>query len=433
MQRASFLSIIVETFVIVVVTFVLGGSAAAQVTYKTLYNFRGGADGSSPQAVVRDSAGNLYGTTFAGGANGYGSVFELSPNADGTWSKQTLHSFANTDGNEPGGTLIFDPAGNLYGITLYGGGTGGCYFTGDCGVVFKLTHNSDGSWTESVLHVFTGEGGDGANPQGALTFDNAGNLYGTTAWGGGGMGSVFQLTPNSNGSWTEYMLYGFAFDGATGAYPNGTKPVFDAAGNLYGTTTFGGLSGCSPRGNGCYGLGVVFELTPNSTAPWNVHVLHSFTDGRDGASPTCPLILDTAGNVYGTASWGGSYSGNGTVFMLTPNADGHWTERVLHEFTGGKDGGVPFAGLVFDSAGNLYGATLNGGNLSDCDAAGCGVVYELTRTSAGGWGETVLHTFENNPGSHPSNSLIIDAAGHLYGTTNGDGVTTFGSVFEITP
>ena len=119
--------------------------------------------------------------------------------------------------------------------------------------------------------------------------------------------------------------------------------------------------------------------------------------------------------------------------MLTPNADGNRTERVLHEFTGGKDGGVPFAGLVFDSAGNLYGATLNGGNLSDCDTAGCGVVYKLTPTTAGAWKQTVLHTFENNPGSNPSNSLIIDAAGHLYGTTNGDGVTTFGSVFEITP
>jgi uncharacterized repeat protein (TIGR03803 family) len=263
---------------------------------------------------------------------------------------------AQTEGF-PGAGLIFDSVGNVYGTTLYGGTSVG-------GTVFKLTRNSDGNWTESVLHSFFGT--DGFALECRLIFDGAGNLYGTTDMGGAyGYGTVFKLTPNSDGSWTESVLY--SFKGA----PDGQEPtaglVFDAAGNLYGTTEFGGSKNC----------------------------------------PSAPYPC-------------------GTVFELTPNSDGSWTEHVLHRFTG-NDGNYPVAGVTFDAAGNLYGTASSGG------ADNFGVVFKLTPTSGGGWSYRVLHTFANKPGFEPYGGLSFDATGNLYGTTTGDGSTTYGSVFEITP
>jgi uncharacterized repeat protein (TIGR03803 family) len=413
------------------VTLLLGSSAWA-AKYKTIYRFSSSVsvygDGyPHAQGLLIDSAGNLYGTTETGGAYGYGTVYELSPVGDGAWTGQILHSFNGTDGSDPRGKLTFDAAGNIYGTTQFGGGTQGCYFTGDCGVVFKLTRNQDGSWTETSLHTFTGEGGDGANVDGGVTFDAAGNLYGTSEWGGGGMGSVFELSPNSDGSWTEQIIYGFAFDGSGGSYPWSVTPVFDAAGNIYGTGAYGGNYGCSPRGNGCYGLGVVFELTPNSNGTWTEQVLHSFTDGTDGATPTGPVVFDNAGNFYGMSYWGGKFNGNGNIFKATRNSDGSWTGQILHEFTGGDDGAMPFCCLSFDSAGNLYGTAQTGGTF------GYGTLFRLTPTAAGGWKFAVLYSFNDKPGAYPEAGVIFDSAGNLYGTTDGDGNTTFGTVYEITP
>jgi len=435
MRRKKFFTIIVGILAIMAVTLALGSTAGAQVKFKTLYEFtsNGMYGDSYPHApgLVFDPAGNLYGTAEDGYTTG--TVYELTPNAGGTWAYHVLFSFNWNDGASPRGRLVFDSAGNLYGTTTYGGGPSGCYFTGDCGVVFKLTHNSDASWSESVLHTFTGEGGDGSNPDGTLIFDAAGNLYGTSQWGGRGMGSVFQFVPNTDGNWTEHIIYGFAFDGSSGAYPWSDSVVFDAAGNLYGTTAYGGEPGCSPRGNGCYGLGVAFELTPNADGSWSEKVLHSFTAGKDGATPTGASVLDASGNLYGTTFWGGANNGNGNVYKLSPNSDGTWTQHVLHQFTGGTDGGEPFSGVIFDAAGNLYGTTTVGGNLSFCNGAGCGVVFRLTPTSSGIWHYRVLHAFEDAPGAGPAATPIFDAAGNLYGTTNGDGFKTFGSVYEITP
>jgi uncharacterized repeat protein (TIGR03803 family) len=234
------------------------------------------------------------------------------------------------------------------------------------------------------------------------------------------------MTPGSSG-WTFTLLYGLSFEGSTGWYPSGTTPIFDAKGNLYATTAFGGNSGCSPYGNGCYGLGVVFELSPNGGGTWTLNDLHLFSGGKDGESPSCPLVFDASGNLYGTTFAGGKY-GYGNVFELTPNANGTWTEHVLHQFTGGKDGSSPvFAGVVFDAAGNLYGTTNQGG------AYGYGVVFKLTPTQTGGWHETVLRAFDNKDGAYPGGGLVFDGSGNLYGTTAGDGTTTFGTVFEITP
>jgi uncharacterized repeat protein (TIGR03803 family) len=263
-----------------------------------------------------------------------------------------LHSFNGSDGSHPQAGLIFDAAGNLYGTT-YGGGASGY------GTVFKLTPNADGSWTESVLHSFNGS--DGSSPFAGLIFDAAGNLYGTTSLGGGSnFGTVFKLTPNADGSWAESVLHSFI--GSDGSYPLAGL-IFDAAGNLYGTTEFGG-SGCG--GSGC---GVVFKLTPNADGSWTESVLRRF-GGTRAKCPEAGLIFDGAGNLYGTAS-----SGNrdyGAAFKLSPNLDGSWAYSLIHVFQG-NPAANPLGGLVLGSGGTLYGVT------SECGASDCGgVVYQIT-------------------------------------------------------
>jgi len=408
--------------VLVILLFASGARAAS--TFKTLHIFHG-KDGMSPNGyLIFDAAWNLYGTTYSGGiydqncfTGSCGTAYEMMPNSDGTWKHKVIHYFTSDD-TGPDGGVTFDATGNLYGMTNQGPHDGN---------VYELTPKTGGGWSYTVLYQMAGAY-DG-NPAGGVTFDAAGNLYGTSAWGcgyGWGVSCVFEMTP-SNGSWTFNLLYGFSFTGSTGWYPSGTTPIFDAKGNLYATTAFGGNSGCSPYGNGCYGLGVVFELSPNGDGTWTLRDLYKFTGGKDGESPACPLVFDAAGNLYGTTSAGGAY-GHGNVFKLTPNANGTWTEHVLHQFTGGKDGGSPvFAGVIFDAARNLYGTTNQGG------VYGYGVVFKLTPTQTGRWHETVLHAFRNKPGAYPAGGLVFDGSGNLYGTTNGDGTTTFGTVFEITP
>jgi hypothetical protein len=430
-----------SALVIITAILVVVPGAWGQSTYETLYEFSGGANENFPSGVIFDQAGNLYGTTGQGGANscpgglGCGTVFKLTPDAHESWTESVLYNFCSlpncADGFLPPSGLIFDQAGNLYGETYLGGGRVGC----DCGVVFELSPNSDGNWTEKVLHHFR-DAADGGLPIGGLIFDQAGNLYGTT-YGGTRNGVVFRLTPNSDGSWTEKVLHSFPLNRAEGAGPEGGV-IFDKAGNLYGTTAFGGNTSCGD-GAGC---GVVFELTPNGDGGWTEKVLHRFTDGADGGFPAAGLIFDQAGNLYGTTEEGGNLSqcvgvGCGGVFELIPNADGRWAEKVLHHFSGGGDGGVPFAAVILDEEGALYGTTGWGGNLNDCTGSGlpggCGVVFKLTPNSNGAWNETVLHRFLDNPGALPEAGVIFDASGNLYGTTTGDGTNTFGSVFEITP
>jgi uncharacterized repeat protein (TIGR03803 family) len=418
MKYKKFLAVASAALMIVIAVFMLTSGAWAQSAYKTLYKFKGGKDGNFSQAnLIFDPAGNLYSTTTSGGA-GYGTVFELTPNQDGSWTESVPYSFTGgEDGANPFAGLIFDQAGNLYGTTHAGGAAGS-------GTVFELTPNADGSWTESVLHSFTGS--DGAYPVGGVILDAAENLYGMTTDGGAsGNGTVFKLTPNGDGSWTENVLHSFN-GGSDGSYPDHGSLAFDASGNLYGATADGGKGSCGIWAPGC---GTIFELTPNSDGTWTEQVLHRFS-GKDGANPEPTLIFDNLGNLYGTTLRGGTY-GVGNVFELMPNGDGSWKEKVLHQFKGGSWG--PWAGVTFDQSGNLYGTTLEGGNLSSCNGAGCGVVFKLTPKPTGGWRETVLHTFADHPGAAPVASLIFDAAGNLYGTTYGDGSKTFGSVFEITP
>jgi uncharacterized repeat protein (TIGR03803 family) len=379
MNYKRFLGAASAALMIIIAILMLAPGAGAASKYKTLYKFSGGKDGKFPQAsLIFDQAGNLYGTTAGGGAHQWGIVFQLVPNLDGSWKENVLHQFTGgNDGGEPLAGLIFDQAGNLYGTTTQGGT---CVFKQGCGVVFKLTPKGDGTWTESVIHSFKYT--DGATPTAGVVFDPAGNLYGTTSGGGAheGAGTVFKLAHNPDGSWTESVLHNFCSrqNCSDGVGPEAGL-VFDLVGNLYGTT------------------GKVFKLTPNPDGSWTESVLHSFCSRPncgDEELPEGSLIFDQAGNLYGTTLLGGVLN-QGTVFKLTPNADGRWTESVLHSFCSRPncgDGERPLAGLIFDQAGNLYGTTFAFGDQDCFSGDGCGVVFKLTPNLNGGWKEAVLCT-----------------------------------------
>lgn len=399
-----------------------------------LYSFcsaNGCADGANPQYgnLVADGAGNLYGTTVGGGAQGYGTVFQLVPRSDGKWTENVLYSFTNQsgDGAYPIASLIFDAAGNLYGTT--GGGGVSSQSCGDpgCGVVFQLVPGMNGTWTENVLYEFCSlqNCADGIQPQAGLIFDAAGNLDGTTFYGGLGLGTVFQLTRGKNGEWREKVLYNFCTvaECADGASPSCTL-ISDAAGNLYGTTTGGGTN---PEG------GVAFQLTPATKGQWTETVVHNFGLGDDGLIPLAGLIFDAAGNLYGTTGGGGPSFG-GVVFELSPG-NGTWSEKVLHGFND-KDGETVYSGLIFDASGNLYGTTLDGGaSGTACGGRGCGAVFQLRPGAKGRWTEKVLHSFKANgkDGNNPYAGLIFGMDGNLYGTTSSGGTNNAGTLFEIAP
>ena len=397
-------------------------SGGAAQTFSTLYTFTGDIDGGFPASgLIFDVAGNLYGTTYFGGGSGCGgfgcgTVFKLTPNGDGTYSEIVLWSFAGgSDGQGPLAGLVFDTSGNLYGTTYYGGGSG-CGGSG-CGTVFIVF--PDG--TEIVDYSFAGAP-DGANPVAGLVFDNSGNLYGTTpaggnsGCGGNACGIVFQVAPDG----TESVLYSFTGTGfSDGANPQAGLIFDGGSGNLYGTTAAGGGSGC-----GVGGCGTVFQVALPS--PFET-VLYSFTGIPDGSDPLAGLIIGPSGGLFGTTATGGNSAcpggGCGTVFERF--ADG--TEGVLYTFAGGTDGAIPYGGLIMDAAGNLYGTTSAGGG-SGCGGNGCGTVFKLTSG-----GLTVLHSFAGMDGSFLSAGLISDAAGNLYGTTQAGGAFGNGTVFKLTP
>jgi len=354
-------------------------SASGQET--VLYHFTGGADGGNPQAgVIRDSAGNLYGTTFYGGATGNGVVFEVSNSGQET----VLYSFPGgaTGAGLPLSGVIRDAAGNLYGTTELGGAWG---------VVYQLTPSGQ----PTVLYGFPGAA-DGAYPSASLTRDSAGNLYGTAGGGTSGWGVVYRV----DSSGRQNVLYTFS-GGADGSTPI-AGVIRDSAGTLYGTTLFGGASS----------WGVVYKVSPSGKET----VLHTFTGSADGGYPRAGLIHDSAGSLYGTTSTGGAF-GNGVVFKLSAAGQ----ETVLYNFTGGLDGGDPIAGVIQDTASNLYGTAPYGGS------SGQGVVYKL---SAAGQ-ETVLHSFTGTDGANPYGGVIQDSAGNLYGTTYFGGASNYGVVYKV--
>ena len=397
-----------------------------------LYSFcsvSGCADGANPLygSLVADSAGNLYGTTYGGGADGYGAVFQLAPQPNGKWTETVLYSFTNNngDGAYPNASLIFDADGNLYGTTMGGGvSTLECGNLG-CGTVFQLTLGKS-DWAEKVLYQFcsVADCADGFDPQGGLIFDSAGDLDGTTFFGGQAIGTVFQLTPGKNGQWTENVLYNFcSVAGCTDGFNPSGSLIFDSAGNIYGTTTGGGTSG----------YGTAFQLAPGAKGQWTETVLHNFLiDTHDGIIPLAGMIFDAAGNLYGTAEGGGLFNG-GIIFELTLS-HGAWNEKILHSFNG-KDGSSVYGGLIFDASGNLYGTTLDGGaSGTGCGGSGCGTVFQLQPKGKGNWTEKLLHSFRANgkDGNNPYSGLIF-ASGNLYGVTYAGGANNSGTVFEIAP
>lgn len=411
--------------VALVVLTVFGTTAPSAAQKETvLHSFDdNGTDGYLPvSGLTIDAAGNLYGTTVYGGAysnigdfRSGGTAFEMKRNG-GVWAEKILHNFGNgSDGQFPFSRVILDASGDLYGVTD-GGGTFGY------GTAFMLKGTAG---QERELHDFGGVNADGRGPIADLIFDASGNLYGTTGGGGtDGVGTVFELRPRAEG---EKVLYSFPMSKKQGRYPYGGL-VFDAAGNLYGTTD----------GGGPYNSGTVFKLTPSGGGNWTEEVIYAFNYQNSGGSqPEAGLVIDAAGNLYGTTYFGNGTGcgggGCGTAFELMPSAGGGWTEKVLHSFGNGMDGYGPYGRLVFDSSGNLYGNTLYGG------AYVWGTIFKLTPSTSGEWTETIIHNFgSGQDGQIPRGSLTMDASGNLYGTTYGGGTSLAcgggcGTVFEIKP
>jgi uncharacterized repeat protein (TIGR03803 family) len=384
---------------------------------KSLYKFKGGSDGATPQAgLISDSVRTLYGTTVGGGGGtgcdngiyGCGTVFSLTAKGVET----ILHAFTGgADGALPFGGVIADASGNLYGAAEIGGSFNN-------GTVFRIA--PDG--TETTLYSFQG-GSDGFSPLSSLLMDAQGDLFGTTLDGGSfsgtdcthaGCGTVFELKPDG----TKPVLYTF-MGGSDGWAPQGAL-IADKSGNLYGTTTGGGDTTCPNASSGC---GTVFEIGPGGTET-ELYAFHGGSD--DGSTPAGALVADAAGNFYGTTFTGGDCSiinnGCGTVFKVA--ADG--TETVLHAFRDTNDGAIPEDGLVMDNKGNLFGTTYYGGS-SLCGHTGCGTVFEITAKGE----EKILYAFKNRGGRFPTSSLLLGAHGKLYGTTSEGGKKNNGVVFEL--
>jgi uncharacterized repeat protein (TIGR03803 family) len=393
-----------------VVFLVMLSSSSAAVTEQVIYSFPGkAASFPASNLVFNADASRLYGTAASGGlyacSGGCGSVSELIYNA-GSWNPHLLYAFkGGSDGSNPAGNIVFDSAGNLYGVTQSGGSFG-------LGAVYKLTPGADSNsrWTENIIYSFQGNS-DGSQPFAGLTMDSAGNLYGTTNFGGtNGVGTVYELTPAEGGSWTESVLHSFG-QGQDGAYC-WAEVILDSSGNLYGTTVLGGADGG----------GTVYELSPGSGG-WTEQVLYSFTGSSDSGIPKAPVWLDASGNLYGTASGDGTGS-PGAVFELSPNSDGTWTEHTLHMFGSQGDGSTPLSGLTPDTSGNLYGTTYVGG------AHGAGTVYQVRLASDGKWSEGVVYSFAGSDGNAPHTGVTI-GKGVLFGTTAEGGAADSGVVFGI--
>jgi uncharacterized repeat protein (TIGR03803 family) len=366
-------------------------------TLQIVHNFTGANDGGNPvDGFLMSPTGILYGTAASGGASGNGVVFRVM----GGGNETVLHNFAGgADGAAPNGGVIMDSNGALFGTTTAGGASG-------TGTVFKIAGTK-----ETVLYSFAG-GTDGADPQAGLVMDASGNLFGTTAGGGtSGNGTVFELVAplKKGGQWKEVVLYSFGTGG------DGATPIagvnFDAAGNLYGTTSVGGA----------YGYGTIFELSPGSK--WSETVLHSFQNAADGAYPYAGLISDSKGNLYGAATQGGT-AGGGTIFTLTPS-QGSWKFKILYSVPGWGISGS-FRNLLLDDAGNIFGTT-------HCDGDNnAGTIFKLTPTH-GPWKYSLLYTFTGGSDGQFTISNLVMKHGKLYGTTQYGGANNAGVVYRLAP
>lgn len=341
----------------------------------------------------------------------------LTPSLTQAQTYQVLHTFTGgQDGKSPESGLIMDRAGNFYGTTDLGANQS-CL--GGCGTVFRISPRG------ILTTIYSFHGQDGDYPLANVTIASDGTLYGTTEFGGAfGAGNIYRLQPparataNAAGTWSETVLYTFGpINNGLGVEPWYGPLIFDGAGNIYGTASAGGTGPCATGG-----CGTVFQLSP-SNGDWRYSVLYRFTCEADSAVPFSGVILDAAGRLYGTTH-GDSRCNDGTLFQLIPHGS-TWSNNTLHTFLGRGDGDVPLGGLIMDAAGNIYGATTDGG------AGGGGVIYELSPTGDG-WTFTTLHSLTGSPGGGEESALTMDAAGNLYGTAGYDGAFHWGSIFKLT-
>jgi len=387
------------------------------VSFKTLYFFTGSSDGAHPAGRVtigRD--GNLFGSTASGGTNDTGTVYELYRDASGAWKERVLYSFGPYKGSDcafPSSKLMWDPKGNLYGFAANGGANG-------WGCVFMLSPSGGGGWTESVIYSFGSSAGEGGLPYGSPFMDKAGNLYGTTSYGGtNNDGAVWELSPNGSGGWTFRVLELFDWTNGDESY-GGLK--MDRFGNLWGNTYYGGA----------YGDGVVFQLVPDGKGGWSYQIVHSFSGGADGSHPAMDhLVFGADGSAFGTTVEGGAQGCGmvtcGTAYTLVRSGDGTYKLYTIFDFGVEGEGGWP-GELRFDKHGHLYGSS----------GYPPGVLFELVPKRKGShhWKGIFLHGFDVNDGEGPS-GLNTNDNHHFYGVT-GDGGTGCpgygcGTVFEITP
>jgi uncharacterized repeat protein (TIGR03803 family) len=381
--------------------------AATNPTVTVVHDFKGPTDGAYPTSGLNaDAAGNLYGATQTMGPNGGGTIYRLSPKAGGGWLFETIYAFTGgADGGSPLGTLVFDAQGNGYGTVSAGGANG-------FGAVYELTPPAKGkTWTETVLYSFQGNA-DGVLPFGEVVFDAEGNLYGTTSRGGkshigclSGCGTIYQLTPKKDGTWKETVLHRFTDNFGQGAEPRDGL-VFDAAGNLYGTTNSGGNNDvCNTFSS--LGCGEVFELTPLGDNKWQLVNLIDFDDS-DGGNPRAGVTLDGQGNLYGVTTIGGSLGG-GTLFSFSQQ-NGKW---VKGKGIGFPHESGPSGRLVIDQSGMIYGTTYQGGPHV------AGSIFQVDPTT---WKLQTLYNFQVSgryTGDDPLNGPFVYNGGIFVTTTNG--------------
>jgi uncharacterized repeat protein (TIGR03803 family) len=395
---------------LLLVVFAVSLTTAAATTTDVIFSCEEDEGEYADTDLETDNAGNIYGTTVLGGDFGGGTVFQLSPSPNG-WVHTVLYSFTGgADGGEPYKGVTLDREGNLYG-TAVTGGSGNC--EGGCGVVYKLS-NTGGTWTQKVIHAFTG-GDDGSGPGARVTVDSAGNIYGMAPTGGAyGLGTIYKIRLGSTGGLLFRVIHAFT-GGADGTGGSAGRMIL-RDGHLYGAATAGGR----------YGSGVVFELAAGGFRERDVNTIYSFRGQPDGSFPYGALLFDPSGNIYGTTYYGGT-NGIGAVYKLSPQPVGEWTEEVIYSFQEGADGNSPISNLVLDKAGNLYGTTSEGG-------LGSGTIYKLSPAGGGKWAETVVHAFEGPPdGGFAYNGMVVDAFGNFYGATVHGGENDDGCVYKFVP
>ena len=411
-----------------------GGGQASAATFSTLYSFGSGGrmDAASPyDGPVRDGAGNLYGTTFSGGAGSVGAVYEVTPPAPGQteWTETVIHSFSyprgTNDGAQPQGKLVLGSGGVLYGNTAGGGGAG----NEGGGTVFSLTPpaKAGAAWKEKVLTVLPAPNGVPARPFGSMVQDSTGALYGVTSAGGQGTGILYTLTPPAAGetAWKRTTLHVFPSSGESGQQPS-SGLIADANGALYGSTI--GTSAASLH------AGTVYKLTPptGSNPNWTFATLYGFpADGSRGLG-IGEIELDASGAIYGVAAFGGGKS-SGVAFRLNPPSGGQmvWTSTVIRTFPG-ADFGMPEGGLTANGTGVLLGTTAGSTNKVG------GAIYELTSPANPEkiWSVQTLQQLikaPSNEGSYPVGAMVPDGSGNFFGVTENGGPGGGGIVYEITP